>query len=72
MLFRSAMLEYGSEEDTAVLAVEAGNDMIITTDYNVQRQAIIAAVNSGRITEDRINESVRRIFKWKYNIGIMK
>ena len=67
-----AMLEYGSEEDTAVLAVEAGNDMIITTDYNVQRQAIIAAVNSGRITEDRINESVRRIFKWKYNIGIMK
>ena len=30
------------------------------------------AVKSGRITEERINESVRKILAWKYKLGLDK
>ena len=53
----------------AVLAVQAGNDMLLTVEYqrypDIMRQAILDAVNNGIISEGRINESVRRILRLK-------
>ena len=55
--------------ERAIRAVEAGGDMImITWNRKTQAsvsQALIKAVQSGRLTEDRINESVRRILAAK-------
>ena len=62
---------YGDEK-CAVLAIQAGNDMLCTTDYKEQYEAIFEAVNNGEITEERINESVLRIIKWKLDLGIMQ
>lgn len=64
---------FGSYDETAVLAVKAGVDLLLYTSLNNPANAyngIIKAINSGEITEERINESVRRILltKLKYNI----
>ena len=45
--------------------------MILSTYYDVQYQAVLDAVRDGRISEERVETSVRRILRWKYTIGIM-
>lgn len=58
-------LDAGSDENIAVTAVLAGNDMICTGDVDVQYEAVLEAVRSGRISEERLDTSVRRILEMK-------
>lgn len=60
-----------SKGEAAVLAVEAGNDMICTGAYAAQIAAVLDAVRSGRISEARIDESVLRILRWKQTLGLI-
>lgn len=60
-----------SKGDAAVLAVLAGNDMILSTDYQVQYEAVLKAVEAGKISQERIEDSVRRILRWKYTLGLL-
>ena len=63
--------KYGPEE-AAVLAVLAGNDILCSTEYSVQYQAVLEAVKSGRIPEEQLNQSVLRILQWKTDLGLMQ
>ena len=57
--------DYGSA-DAAVLAVEAGVDLLLMPrDYETAYNAVLDAVNSGRISEERLDESVMRILMFK-------
>lgn len=62
---------YGSGE-AAVLAVQAGNDLLCSTEYKTQYNAVLHAVQDGRIAEERINKAVRRILQWKCDMGLME
>lgn len=61
---------YGVGE-SAVLAVQCGNDLLCVTDYAQQYDAILSAVKDGRITEERLNESVLRLLRWKMELGLI-
>ena len=61
---------YGAEE-AAVLAVLAGNDLLCSSEYQVQYNAVLGAAKSGRIPEEMIDRAAIRIIEWKYRIGIM-
>lgn len=58
--------------DAAVLAVEAGIDVILMP-YSLEDAVagLELAVESGRITESRIDESVSRILEKKYSLGLI-
>lgn len=60
--------------EAAVMAIEAGADMVLTLwSYRNQREvfnALVSAVKSGRISEDKINQSVDRILKYKKAFGV--
>jgi len=57
--------------DAAVKAVQAGTDLILVPpDASIAHKGLIAAVRRGDITEDRIDESVRRILKLKQWLGL--
>jgi beta-N-acetylhexosaminidase len=58
--------------EAAVLAILAGNDMLITTWSDGRYQAVLDAVNQGRISPERIRESAVRILQWKLDIGLIK
>ncbi len=59
-------------EESAVLAVEAGIDMLLMSpDVHKAVAALKDAVDSGRIPESRIDESVRRILTLKQERGIL-
>lgn len=57
-------------EKAAAQAIKAGNDMIISSNFDEEKGQIIDAVTYGEISEERINESVKRILacKMKYEI----
>lgn len=60
-------------DEAAVLAVQAGADMILMpTDVRKTCDALVAAVESGEITEKRIDESVRKILMCKEKMGILE
>jgi len=60
-----------SADTVAVLAVEAGADMLLLpTDVEASINAIVNAVHSGRILEERINHSVEKILSLKQWTGL--
>ena len=61
---------YGAGE-AAVLAVLAGNDLLCSTEYTVQYEAVLAAVLEGRIDIDTLNNAVRRVLQWKIDLGLI-
>mgnify|MGYP005772384161 CR=1 FL=1 len=71
-LYMDAIRKFTGDEEAAVLAVQAGNDMICCTDFTVQIPAVLDAVSQGKITEDRIDESVLRILRCKLELGIIR
>ena len=65
-----AITERFGQGEAAVLAVLAGNDLLLAPeDPESARQAILEAVRDGTITEERIDESVRRILQTKSGLG---
>ena len=70
-LVMGAIQDFCGEVSSAVYAVEAGNDMLISTNFESQFESIMNAIDEGRITEERINESVRRILTMKINLGLL-
>lgn len=62
--------QYGTGQ-AAVLAVKAGVDMLCSSSYSIQYDAVLEAVNSGDISIEHIKESVARILLWKYDLGLI-
>lgn len=61
---------YGATEPL-VLAVEAGADVILMPrDVRQAIETVVAAVESGRVSEARIDASVRRILEAKARVGL--
>ena len=61
-----AITEYYSPGEAAVKAVQAGADMLLMPDdFEEAYEALLQAVNDGTISEERINESLRRIYRIK-------
>ena len=63
--------EFAGTEQSAVLAVQAGNDLLCVTDYQVQIPAVLEAVRAGEISTERIDQSVLRILELKLALGIL-
>lgn len=61
---------YGAGE-AAVLAVLAGNDLLCSTEYAIQYEAVLAAVLEGRIDFDTLNDAVRHVLRWKMDLGLL-
>lgn len=70
-LAMDAVAAYAGDQSPAVMAVKAGNDMIITTDFQTQIPEVVQAVKSGEIDEAQINQSVTRVLQWKYDLGLL-
>ena len=60
-----------SSGDAAVLALEAGADaLVMPPDPEAAVKAVLAAVQSGRLTRARIDESVARLLAAKERVGL--
>lgn len=62
--------QYGAGE-AAVMAVLAGNDLLCSTEYALQYEAVLQAVLDGRIDIDVLNSAVRHVLEWKISLGLL-
>ena len=70
-LAMDAVKSYAQDGSVAVLALQAGNDMIVTTDYRTQIPQVIAAVERGELDEREIDAHVYRVLHEKQAIGLI-
>jgi beta-N-acetylhexosaminidase len=69
----SGLTLYIGQEEAAVRALEAGTDLLEKpANAEAMIRGIIGAVKSGRLSEDRINQSARKLLAWKHQLGLFK
>ncbi|HHZ01553.1 MAG TPA: beta-hexosaminidase [Tissierellia bacterium] len=69
-LSMGAISEFSTIYPPEVMAVMAGNDMLIVTDFETGYNSLLSAVKEEIIPEERINESVLKILKWKFYLEL--
>lgn len=70
-LLTDSVRKLDSDENIAIRAIQAGNDMLISNSADTQIKTIIEAVESGVISRNQIDNSVARILMWKYSLGLI-
>ena len=70
-LAMQAITKYTGTEAAAVTAAKCGNDILCCTDVEAQYPAVLEAVKNGEIPQEQIDASVKRILKWKHNLGLI-
>ncbi len=53
-------------QDKEVKALLAGNDLLITSDYEESYNNILKGINNGLLSEEELNHAVFRLLAWKY------
>ena len=68
-LIMGGITKFATPQEVAVMAIEAGSDILLMPDDpEVAIASIYDAVQSGRITEERIHQSVSRIWQGKQRV----
>ncbi len=70
-LAMDAVKQYAQNKKAAVQAVKAGNDMLISSNFEEEKQQVLDAIATGEISEETINIAVRRILACKLAYGII-
>ena len=70
-LSMGAVKEYARDGSAAVLALLAGNDMVVTADYENEIPQVYAAVEDGTLDESLIDAAVTRVLTAKYQLGLL-
>ena len=71
-LAMDAVKSYVENGHAATLAINAGNDMIITSDFMTMKNEVLQSVDNKEIKEETIDEAETRIIAWKYYSGLFK
>ena len=68
-----SVTDYYETGAASVMAINAGCDIVLMPQNFVKSyNAVLAAVKNGTITQERLNQSLERIFSAKYYYGIIK
>lgn len=71
-LAMGAVSRYAADGDVAVMSLQAGNDLVVTTDYRAQIPRVVQAVRDGTLAEDVVDASCLRVFRWKMELGLLE
>lgn len=63
----AAISDYNGSEEAAIMALKAGCDMLyMPEDFEKAYNGVLQAVQDGTISEERVNDALRRIYRIKY------
>ncbi|MBR1477739.1 MAG: hypothetical protein IJ608_07235 [Lachnospiraceae bacterium] len=63
----SAIKDYYASDEAAIMALRAGCDMLLNPEkFDVAYKGVLAAVQDGTISEARIDDALKRIYRVKY------
>ena len=70
-LFMEAITDLYGAKESAVLAIEAGADLLISTEFEIQYEAVLNALKEGRIKRENLEKSVSRILCFKHKLNLL-
>ena len=70
-LAMDAVAAYSAGGAVAVMALQAGNDLVVTTDYRSQIPKVLQAVEEGTLEEAVIDAACLRVLRWKQALGLL-
>lgn len=63
----AAITAYCLADEAAIRALLAGCDVLLAPDnYELAYEGVLAAVRNGNVSEERVNDSLRRVYRIKY------
>jgi len=69
----SGLTLYFTQEEASVRALEAGADLLLKpADPDASLRGVRDAVKSGRLTEQRLEQSARKVLAAKYDLGLVQ
>lgn len=68
----AGLADFIPQEEAGLAALQAGNDLVMSSTYQVQIPAVIQAVQSGEYSEEQLDISVRRVLEWKEKLGLIE
>lgn len=71
-LAMDAVKAYAADGNVAVMSIQAGNDLVVTTDYRTQIPRVIQAVREGTLPEETVDEACLRVLRWKLELGLLE
>ena len=71
-LAMDAVKAYAADGNVAVMSLQAGNDLVVTTDYRTQIPRVVQAVKEGTLEEGLIDEACLRVLRWKLELGLLE
>lgn len=71
-LAMDAVKAYAVDGNVAVMSIQAGNDLVVTTDYRTQIPRVIQAVKDGTLEEEAIDGACLRVLRWKLELGLLE
>ncbi|ATF24961.1 glycoside hydrolase family 3 protein [Brochothrix thermosphacta] len=67
----AGLADFTSQTEAGFKAIEAGNDLVLSSSYAQQIPFILAKVNAGELSEATIETATVRVLKWKYDLGLI-
>ena len=67
----AGLADFISQEDAGLAALQAGNDLIMSSSYQVQIPRILAALKAGEYSEEELDTAVSRVLTWKQELGLL-
>lgn len=66
----AGLADFISQDEAGLQALQAGNDMILSSSYSTQIPYILTAIKNGEYSEKQLDQSVTRLLKWKVELGL--
>lgn len=70
-LAMEAVAAYAEDGAVAVMSLQAGNDLVLTSDYRTQIPKVLEAIENGTLSEADIDTACRRVLTWKQALGLI-
>ena len=70
-LAMDAVAAYSEDGAVAVMSIQAGNDLVLTSNYRTQIPKVLEAVENGTLSMDTIDAACRRVLTWKQALGLI-
>lgn len=70
-LAMEAVAKYTGNSTAALLAVQAGNDMLITDNYREEIPRLLKALEDGTLQMERLDSACGRVLNWKESLGLL-
>lgn len=70
-LIMDAVSAYAADGRAAVMAIQAGADMVVSSDFEKEIAQVVLALENDELTVERIEQSVLRVLQWKLLLGVI-